>query len=104
MNFSFEKKIAIAFSIIFVAIIFFLVEFYKISEKIKSSYDLINRSQNVLNENNKVLLFVINFENNERRFVITGDSTIPALIQDYKIAIEEGSNMVRIGRALFTQN
>src|ERR1035437_6085345 len=73
MKFSLEKKIIFFFLLAAIALVSVLVIFYYNTQKIKSTSDLVEHTQEVLRKSDDVLMDVLNIETGSRGYSLTGN-------------------------------
>src|ERR1035437_4225981 len=73
MKFSLEKKIIFFFFLAAIALVSVLVIFYYNTQKIKSTSDLVEHTQEVLRKSDAVLMDVLNIETGSRGYILMGN-------------------------------
>ena len=73
MKFTLEKKIIFFFFLAAIALLSVMLIFYYNAQKIKSTNDLVEQTQEVLRKSDDVLLDVLNIETGSRGYSLTGN-------------------------------
>jgi len=74
MKFTLEKTLVFYFFLAAIALVSVLVIFYFDTQKIKSTSDLVEHTQEVLRKSDNVLLDILNIETGSRGYIITGNN------------------------------
>ena len=91
MKFSSDKKNLFFFSIAGIALVSVLVIFYFKIQKVKSTNDWVEHTQEVLRKSDNVLLDVLNIETGSRGFMLTGNEVF--LTPFYEAVIKIGNDI-----------